>query len=61
MYEKEKRDQFKKQFIKCIGNKCMQRMTAFTKRDYLSEYLYVELLKEGDKLFIASDKKSVLY
>ena len=36
----------------------MQRMIAFTKRDYLSECLYVEPLKEGDKLFIESDDMS---
>lgn len=56
--KRKKRNQFKKQYIKCIENKCMQRMIAFTKRDYLSECLYVEPLKEGDKLFIESDDMS---
>ena len=56
--KRKKRNQFKKQFIKCIENKCMQRMIAFTNGDYLSDCFYVEPLKEGDKLFIESDDMS---
>lgn len=55
---KKKRYQFKKQFIKTIERKSIEKMIALTRKDYLSECLYVDPLKEGDKLFIESDDMS---
>lgn len=48
---KRKRYQFKKQFIKTIERKSIEKMIALTRKDYLSECLYVDPLKEGDRLF----------
>ena len=33
----------------------MQKMIALTKKDYLSECLYIEPLKDGDRLFVESE------
>lgn len=55
---KKKRYQFKKQFIKTINKQSIEKRIALTKKDYLSECIYVAPLKEGDKLFIESDDMS---
>ena len=52
---RKKKYQFKKQFIKSIERKCMQKMIALTKKDYLSECLYIEPLKGEDRLLVGSD------
>ena len=53
--KRKKKYQFKKQFIKSIERGCMQKMIALTKKDYLSECLYIEPLKDGDRLFVESE------
>jgi hypothetical protein len=58
MKKRKKRYQFKRQFIKTIKRQSLEKMIALTKKDYLSECIYVEPLKEGDKLFIESDDMS---
>lgn len=55
---KKKRYQFKKAFIKSIERSTMDKMIALTNKDYLSECLNVEPLKEGDKLFVESEDMS---
>lgn len=55
---KKKRYQFKKQFIKTIERKSFEKMIALTRKDYLSECLYVDPLKEGDRLFNESNDMS---
>ena len=56
---KKKRYQFKKQFIKTIERRSFEKMIALTRKDYLSECLYVDPLKEGDRLFNESSNMSV--
>ena len=58
MKKRKKRYQFKKQFIKTINKQSIEKMIALTKKDYLSECIYVAPLKEEDKLFIESDDMS---
>lgn len=58
MKKRKKRYQFKRQFIKTIKRQSLEKMIALTKKDYLSECIYVEPLNEGDKLFIESDDMS---
>ena len=58
MKKRKKRYQFKKQFIKTIKRQSLEKMIALTKKDYLSECIYVEPLKEGDMLFIESNDMS---
>ena len=58
MKKRKKRYQIKKQFIKTINRQSFKKMIALTKKDYLSECIYVDPLKEGDKLFIESDDMS---
>lgn len=55
---KKKRYQFKKTFIKSIERRTMDKMISLTNKDYLSECLNVEPLKEGDKLFVESEDLS---
>jgi len=55
---RKKRFQLKKQFIKAVERRSFEKMIALTKKDYSSECLYVEPLKEGDRLFIESDDMS---
>lgn len=58
MKKRKKRYQLKKQFIKTIKRQSLEKIIALTKKDYLSECIYVEPLKKGDKLFIESDDMS---
>ena len=58
MKKRKKRYQFKRQFIKTIKRKSFDKMIALTKKDYLSEGLNVEPLKEGDRLFVESNDMS---
>ena len=58
MKKRKKRYQLKKQFIKTIKRQSLEKIIALTKEDYLSECIYVEPLKKGDKLFIESDDMS---
>lgn len=55
---RKKRFQFKRQFIKNIERRTLEKMIALTKRDYLSESLHIEPIKEGDKLWVKSDDMS---
>ena len=58
MKKRKKRYQFKRQFIKTIKRKSFEKMIALTMKDYLSECLNVEPLKEGDRLFVESNDMS---
>ena len=55
---KKKRYQFKKAFIKSIERRTMDKMIALTNKDYLSECLNIEPLKERDQLFVESENMS---
>lgn len=58
MRKRKKRYQFKRQLIKTIIRQSLEKMIALTRKDYLSECLYVDPLKEGDRLFNESSDMS---
>lgn len=55
MKKKKNINKTEKQLLRSIENKCIQRMIALTRKDYLMESLDVAPLKEGDRLFNESN------